>query len=112
MSALSPEKQFDLAKDSITQVITLSSAILAISLTFSKNWASTVTSGQKTLLEISWILFLVSILAGLAALLAITGQVGTGGTLRDLTVRVPWLAQLICFLLALIVFAIFGFRVL
>jgi hypothetical protein len=44
-------KQIDYAKDASAQVITLASAILAVSLTFSKNWAADANAHEKLLLH-------------------------------------------------------------
>jgi hypothetical protein len=105
--------EFSFAKESITQIIALSSAILALSLTFSKDWVGQTTPDQKLLLEAAWIAFLVAILAGLWSLSAITGLVHskrystTHGALR-----VPWIVEILAFLIGLGLFIWFGFRVL
>jgi hypothetical protein len=109
----SNQKQFDFAKDAITQVITLSSGILALSLTFSNQWASGATGKQKILLEVSWIAFLISILAGLLSLLAIAGLAYLSNqSIKAWVLRAPWLVQIIAFIAGLTLFSAFGIRIL
>jgi hypothetical protein len=113
MNADGTQKQFDFAKDAVSQLITICSGILAISLTFSKDWATTASGRDKVFLQLAWISFLLSILGGLASLLAIAGLTRLGGkSIKDPALRVPWLVQAVAFIAGLALFSIFGFRVL
>ena len=108
-----PIKQFDYAKDAIAQVITLSSAILAVSLTFSQNWAVRATPGEKRILQTSWAAFLLAIIVGVWAMLAIAGVAFRGGgDLRGWSVRLPWMLEVLAFLAGLGLLTWFGYRVL
>lgn len=64
---------FEFAKESTKQIITLSTAIIAISVTFSKDIFNDPNIIQKGLLIGSWIMFLVSVVFGVFTLLALTG---------------------------------------
>ncbi|MFG1668763.1 hypothetical protein [Streptomyces sp. Y7] len=112
------------AKDAITSVITLSSGILAISLTFSKrDWVLVedkankvekplVTDADLQYLQISWILFLGAIFCGVWAMLAISGIIFSGTkNINDWSLRIPWLLQLGLFISGLVIFVMFGYRV-
>ncbi|MFI5982046.1 hypothetical protein ACIBEA_14325 [Streptomyces sp. NPDC051555] len=102
---------YGLAKDSIAAVITLSSGILAISLTFSKNWAGDAVSNHKDLLVVSWLLFLASIIFGVGSLLALAGLSHVGKGIYQKSLRIPWALQLLLFLAGLVIFVIFGIGV-
>lgn len=67
------EKAFDFAADLIKQLITLSTGIVTITLTFAKD-IFTKSSNQHTgLLLAGWTTHLVSIVFGVAALMGFTG---------------------------------------
>jgi hypothetical protein len=71
-----PEKSFDFAADLTKQLITLATVVVTITVTFSKDVLSVaVGSGRGTLVTM-WVAFLASILFGLLALMAMTGQIG------------------------------------
>jgi hypothetical protein len=66
------KKAFELATEVHKQLITLATAIVAITVSFSKD----IFAGQQgatDLLQWGWVLYLLSIMAGVWALLAITG---------------------------------------
>lgn len=68
------KKAFDFAVDLTKQLITLSSAIITLTVTFSKDIIGKVDSSNRYLLLFSWIFFIVSILLGLLTLMALTGN--------------------------------------
>lgn len=67
------EKAFDFASHVITQIITLSTAVLASSAMIAKEF---MQNNQTTLiyLTISWVCFLLSIVSGIWALLQLTTE--------------------------------------
>ena len=67
------KKAFDFAADSTKQLITLSTAILTLTITFGKDVLQKVDSGTKQNLTYSWVVYLVSIFFGILTLLALTG---------------------------------------
>lgn len=70
------KKAFEFAQDSVKQLMTLSTGIIGLTVTFSKDIFSTPNNCQQSLLVNSWILFLISIFLGLWTLLALTGTLG------------------------------------
>lgn len=68
------KKAFDFAVDLTKQLITLSTAIITLTVTFSKDIIGAVDNANRYLLLVSWIFFLVSILLGLLSLMALTGN--------------------------------------
>jgi ketosteroid isomerase-like protein len=67
------KKAFDFAADSTKQLITLSTAILTLTITFGKDVLQKVDSGTKQNLTYSWVVYLLSIFFGILTLLALTG---------------------------------------
>ena len=67
------KKAFDFASDTTKQLITLSSGIIAITVTFQKDVFRDVPSEAKILLYISWCLYLLSIVFGIGTMMALTG---------------------------------------
>jgi hypothetical protein len=72
---LSPraDKAFAFAQETAKQLITLSTAILAVSITFLKDIAPKGTPGT-TWLHVAWVLLLVSTAFGIAALMTLAGN--------------------------------------
>lgn len=69
------KKAFDFAVDLTKQLITLSTAIITLTVTFSKDIiGGIVNSTNRYLLLFSWIFFIISILLGLLTLMALTGN--------------------------------------
>lgn len=64
---------FDYASGAIKQVITLSTAILAVSITFATDIVENTTA-YRWLLVVAWIVYIGAILFGLWCLLALTGE--------------------------------------
>jgi hypothetical protein len=62
---------FEFAKEQTTQLITLSTAIIGVSVTFAKDIAP--PTARRGCLYISWIVFLLSIVCGIATLGSLTG---------------------------------------
>ncbi|MDX3712601.1 hypothetical protein PV733_27385 [Streptomyces europaeiscabiei] len=107
-----PKAAYGLAKDAISTIITLSSGILGLSLTFSKNWAGDAASDDRWMLETSWALFLVSVLFGVISMLMLAGISREGGNIDRKALRHPCMIQIVLFLIALGFFVAFGFSVL
>lgn len=66
-------KSFDFAADVAKQLITLATAIIATTITFSKEILGVSDNDNTIMLLLSWILFVVSIIFGLMTLMALTG---------------------------------------
>src|SRR6476620_1315466 len=103
------------------QVITLATAVFALTLTFADR-ISQPGHGCRTLLEIAWVMYVVSVALGLFALMAMAGQIADpdtttyekGETTVDDTIntwalRAPAVAQVLIFFAALVLTLIYGF---
>lgn len=122
---------FEFAKDASKLLVTLSTAILTLSITFyEKVIGSCPEQIEKNILIGSWFFFLFSIFFGAWSLLALTGNLDpmhqTGEQKEDMTedekksevdvltintpnVRIPYAGQLICFCFGHLLTVIFGF---
>lgn len=69
------EKAFDFASDLTKQLITLSVGVIALTVTFVKD----VKGTAHTLLVVSWAIYLVSILFGVATMMALAGNLERPG---------------------------------
>ena len=109
---------FASASDIAKQLITLASGILALEVTFAKNiMDAKLDQNAKYLLTGSWILFLLSVTAGVWTLLALTGSLGKLGPLTPSAiygsnVRIPAFFQILLFLGGLGLSVWFGIRAL
>jgi ketosteroid isomerase-like protein len=68
------KKAFDFAAETTKQLITLSTGIIALTITFTKDLLKSVSPFSKWLLIASWCIYLLSIMAGLATLMALTAS--------------------------------------
>lgn len=67
------QKAFDFASDATKQLLTLSTAVITVTVTFSKDVFTHVSGGAKGILFWAWGLYLLSIISGFLTLLALTG---------------------------------------
>jgi hypothetical protein len=93
--------------DVAKQLITLATGVLVLEITFAKNIQdSSLDRAAKHLLAGSWLLFLLSVVAGVWTLLALTGCLGqdepvTARTIYGSNVRLPAVLQISLFLVGL-----------
>ena len=108
------ERAFDGVSEITKQVLTLATAIVALTITFVKDFAPNPSANAKTVLAISWVLYLVSILAGFLTLMASAGlqqEAASKNQTPDIntgTLRRFGGLQLIAFLCAIILTVIAG----
>lgn len=113
---------YSMAQEVTKQLITLSTAVFALTLTFAESIAKP-GHGCKTLLEISWILYLVSVGFGLVTLMALAGQIvdpevkqSANGkqqavdTINTGAIRIPAIIMVLTFGAALVLTTIYGFE--
>jgi hypothetical protein len=98
-------KAFDFAADVAKQFITLSTGILALTITFAKDIGGGPSQGAPLLLGLSWVLYLLSIVAGVWTLMALTGELEPVGTAESPSTRrgnvvTPALVQIATFVCA------------
>jgi hypothetical protein len=67
-------KSFDYAQDVTKQLITLATAIITITITLLGGIFKDAPSNARTVLVVAWGLYAVSVLAGIATLLNLTGN--------------------------------------
>ena len=112
------QKAFDFAQDVTKQVLTLATGIIAVTITFFKDFALHAPGAAKALMAWSWVLYLASVIFGLWTLLALTGtlQPLRAGrktpSINGANVRIPALIQLAFFLAGLIMSVIAGIKAL
>ena len=103
---------FAFAQETTKQLIGLATGVIALTVTFSKDIATSVGTPARIFLMLSWIAFLLSVLCGVWTMLALTGTLepkhGSTNTptIRGRNVTIPSIAQ-IFFFLAGLVFAVF-----
>jgi hypothetical protein len=111
-------KAFDFAQDVTKQVLTLSTGIIALTITFFKDFANHAPHVAEILMGWSWIAYLASVVLGLWTLMALTGTLqplhpgNVRPSIERANVRLPALLQLVCFLIALILSVWSGIRTL
>jgi hypothetical protein len=104
------------------QLITLSTAVFALTLTFADKIAL-AGHGNENLLQIAWVLYLVSVAFGLLTMMALTGQIaepevrsdGSDGpevidVVTTAAIRLPSLVQVLTFSAALVLTTVYGFQ--
>lgn len=67
------KQAFEFARDTTKQLITLSTGIIALTITFSKDVIGNPSPFHRNLLVLSWLSFLLSVVLGVWTLLALTG---------------------------------------
>lgn len=95
-------KAYDFAADLIKQVISLATGVLTLTLAFYDSFLKT-SSGPTGLLVASWFVFVLSILAGILALMALTGGLTATAepSLRSFGQQVFAATQLVLFVVAM-----------
>lgn len=117
MTALSSrvEKAFDFAQESTKQLITLSTAVIALTITFLTDVVKDAPAGSAPYLQAAWIFYLVSIVFGVFTLLALTGTLGRpdeGETpaIYARNIVLLSMSQVLCFFAAIALTLVFGFK--
>jgi hypothetical protein len=102
-------KAFDYAQDVTKQVLTLATGIIALTITFFKDFANHASYATEVVMGCSWIFYLISVILGLWTLLALTGTLqplrppsGAPPSIQGTNIRLPASLQLLAFLIALI----------
>lgn len=70
----SVKKAFDFASETTKQLLTLSTGIIALTITFAKDILISVPFSAKVFLMLAWIVYVFSLLFGLLTLMALTGE--------------------------------------
>jgi len=108
------KKAFDFASETTKQLITLSTALIALSITFKGNFSNTE---NQSLLLLCWISFFVSVLFGIGTLMALTGTLEKCTedsenpvklSIYGANVKRPSFLQILFFLIGLLLLGIYG----
>lgn len=105
---------FDFSSDLTKQLITVSTGIIGLSITFLKDVLKTVPTTEAWALKWSWFIYLFSIGCGFWALMALTGAItrmiarSTNTFPIDFRLQLPASLQIISFALATLFMVIYG----
>jgi hypothetical protein len=110
------EKAFDFAQEATKQLITLATGVIALTVTFLTDVAANASSGSARVLQAAWILYFISIVAGVFTLLSLAGNLERPGdnaipSIYRRNIVVFSLAQVLCFCAAILLTLIFGWLV-
>lgn len=108
---------FSGATDSAKQLITLATGLIAVEVTFGKDFLIQVNTLSKWFMVISWVLFLLSVILGVGTLNTLIGCIAKSENLSSQTIYDPNVkrlakTQIFLFLIGLgfmVAFGIFGF---
>jgi hypothetical protein len=110
------KKAFDFAQDTTKQLITIATAIIALTITFAKDFVVNVEPSIKVYAFYSWVALLASVFFGLWTLLALTGTLEPAPnkpvpqSTRGSNVKAPSVLQIFTFLAGLILATVFGWK--
>jgi hypothetical protein len=98
------QKSFDFAQELVKQIITLSSGITALTITFFKDFAgANAPSGARTLMAVAWVFYLLAVAFGILAMMALAGSLSRGQSdINRKNMTLPAGAQFVSFILGLI----------
>ena len=103
---------FEAARDSTKQFLTLSTGIIALTVTFGGNFLSTAHTFYRLAAIFAWLSFFLSVFFGLWTLLSLTGTASKEDSQVSIwsgNVRIPALGQVLTFLIGLFLTVIFGY---
>lgn len=106
-------KPFEVAIDIAKQLLTLSTAIITLTITFSKDFLGAATGFQKGLLSVAWLFFFLSVLGGVWLLYAANGSLAEADpnqrhSIYDSNTAIPMGVQQVCFVIGLALTGWFG----
>jgi hypothetical protein len=86
MSGLDPDvlKSFDAVSDLVKQLITLSTAVIALTITFLTGVVRTVPPKASRNLKTAWVLYCLTVLFGIGAMMAIAGTLGSTSATKNI----------------------------
>jgi uncharacterized membrane protein len=107
---------FDFARDTVKQFLTLATGLIALTITFAKDFVSSVPADAKIYALWSWTFMLVSVFFGLWSLMALTGSLGKHKdthnelSINSKNISVPAGLQVLLFLIGLALLVVFGVK--
>jgi hypothetical protein len=106
---------FEFARDTTKQLITLATGIIALEITFAKDFVKTLDPTIRIYALVSWLAFMLSVFFGMWTLMALTGTLEAENesvpvSIRGKNVKLPSILQVLSFLMALALTVIFGIK--
>jgi hypothetical protein len=101
---------FDVKKELIIQLISLSTAILALSIAFIDVMTQAVSRVMVFYLKLAWIGFFLAIVFGILALMAIAGTLLKGCTYNAPNILALQIIQIVCFGISTVSMLTFGMK--
>ncbi len=106
---------FEFARETTKQLITLSTGIIAIEITFLRDAVSALDNEVNLYVQLSWLSFLLCVMFGVWTLMALTGSLASMDekeltTIYGSNVRLPSMLQILAFICGLVLTVIFGFK--
>lgn len=111
------KKSFDFCADATKQLIALSTGVLALTISFKKEFIGSVdiSTPMSVIISVSWICYFISILSGVLALLALTGTLAPradppwpDATIREGSTTFYSACQILFFAAATLAITVFG----
>lgn len=104
---------FEFARDTTKQLLALATGIIALMITFAKDFVQSVDDTARLFALLSWGAYLLSVFGGLWTLLALTGTLEPEDdsvplSIRGRNVTLPSGIQILSFLVGLVLTVIFG----
>lgn len=105
------KEAFSLTKDVVTQVLTLSTALIGVSATFAEKFAPNASHRSRLLLYFSWFFHLLACAFGVWTLMSLAGTMAAGEGLTskatyDANIARPAALQILTFLVGLLLLLI------
>jgi hypothetical protein len=94
---------FTSAADLAKQLLTLGTAVLAVTVTFSKDLIERIPESDRWLLWMAWLLLALSLAGGILALMALTGALGSDRVedsalnVYTRSIQIPFVLQILLF---------------
>lgn len=107
---------FEMVRDLSSELITLSTGVIALSITFARDLFEGIPERGRLAVKVAWLLCLASVLAGVMQMMAITGALlppdGRFGPLDSVpgNARVLGGIQIVTFMLGLLAMIVFAWR--
>ena len=110
------EKAFDFASETTKQLISLSTAIIGLTVTFGKDSGGSFNPTAQAWLVGVWVIFVLSIIFGILTMMALTGvldpltsQANQNPSINTKSIRLFSTLQILTFVLGLICACFFGY---
>ena len=109
------EKAFDFALDLTKQLITVATAVIALTISLLTDVAKDASASTAVWLQFAWVLYFLSIACGIFTLMALTGSLADSDaeeppSINEGKVRLFAGAQLFSFFVAVALTLVFGFK--